>query len=237
MTGSDARDPYAGPFDALPWPTRLTARVVTPGPSPRVNGYDVEGDLAQNGYRFTDLVLLSLSGELPGEPQSKAFDVALTFLAPIAVHDAPTHAATLARICGGKPSAIVSTAAIGLGELARFTLEENAPLIAWLDAGASSAPPTNALARDDADRASTARLRTALHDTALDLPALAHDLSRVPALLVVLHACGLRRTEHLEVAMTVARLATTAAEGLSAKVAGFKEYPLDLPPFRYVEGP
>lgn len=237
MSGDAVRDPYAGPFDALPWPTRLQARVVTPGPAPRVHGYDVEGDLAPNAYRFSELVLLSLTGELPSEQQAKAFDVALVFLAPIAVHDAPAHAAVLARICGGKPGAVVSTAAIGLGELARFTLEEHASLLAWLTDGATSAPPDNALARDHDDRASTARLRAALRSTGLDVPALAHDLARVPALLVALHACGLRRAEQLEVAMTVARLATTAAEGLAAKPAGFKEYPLGLPPFRYVEDP
>lgn len=229
-------DPYAGPFDEAPWPKKLPARVVTPGPRPRVHGYDVEGDLARH-HRFTEVVLLSLLGELPTEPAARAFDVVLAFLAPLAVTEAPTHAAVLARICAGKTSSIVATGAIGLAELARSTLEEHAPLLAFLDGGATGAPPSSALAADDADRAATARLRTAIAETDLVVPGLELDLGRLAAALATLHACGVRRAERLEVALTLARLATTTAEALAAKPAGFREYPLGLPPFRYVEDP
>jgi hypothetical protein len=232
-----AHDPHAGPFDRVPWPTELLARVTTPGPAPRVQGYDVEGDLAKHGYRFTDLVLLSLVGELPSEAQGRAFDVALTFLAPLAAHEAPTHAAMLARICAANTSSITATGAIGLAELARFTMEAHAPFIAWLDAGAQGSLPAGCVTQREDDREAVERLRAALEPSPLAVSALAHDLTRMAALLAVLHACGLRRAEQLEVALTVARLATTTAEALAAPPAAFKEYPMGLPPFRYAEGP
>ncbi len=228
------KDEYTGPFDEVPWPTQLLARVVTPGPSPRVHGYDVESDLARH-HRFVDVVLLSLVGELPSAAEGAAFDVALTFLAPLAVTEAPTHAAVLARTCAGKTSSIVATAAIGLGELARHTLEAHASFLTFLEGGARGPLPEEAQAIGDDDRASTARLRLVIAKASLTVPGLEADVGRVAGLLAVLHACGIRRAEQLEVALTLARLTTTTAEALAAKPAGFREYPLGLPPFRYEE--
>src|SRR5262245_48707929 len=84
-----------GPVEAYPWPEKLEARVVTPGDAPRLHGYDVEADLCAH-YSFVETVLLSLTGELPSEPQAAAFDVALQFLGPLSVAHASTHAAVLA---------------------------------------------------------------------------------------------------------------------------------------------
>ncbi|HEX6764634.1 MAG TPA: hypothetical protein VF103_04130, partial [Polyangiaceae bacterium] len=54
----------SGPLEKAPFPAQLTARVMTPGKNPRLHGYDVEGDLAAH-YTTSELVLLSLTGELP----------------------------------------------------------------------------------------------------------------------------------------------------------------------------
>ena len=97
-----------GPFDVVPWPETLTARVVAPGPAPRLHGYDTERDLAPH-YGLAELTLLSLTGELPAPPQARGFEVATTFVAPIAVSEAPSHAAVLARLCSGSDSAVLGT--------------------------------------------------------------------------------------------------------------------------------
>ena len=82
---------WTGPLDAAEWPEKLTARVVTAGARPRLHGYDVEADLARH-YSFTEMVLLSLTGNLPTAQEARAFDVALQFAAPVSVQEAPTHA-------------------------------------------------------------------------------------------------------------------------------------------------
>src|SRR4051812_18335703 len=51
--------PYVGPFDREPFPDRLTARVVEPGPDARIHGYHVAGDLARHAG-MADVVWLAL---------------------------------------------------------------------------------------------------------------------------------------------------------------------------------
>jgi hypothetical protein len=89
--------------------------VVTPGSEPRVHGYDVERDLARH-YRFSDVTLLALVGRLPSDEQFEAFDAAMSFLAPLPITEAPTHAAVLARICGAQSSGVIGAAAVALAE-------------------------------------------------------------------------------------------------------------------------
>jgi hypothetical protein len=224
-----------GPFDAAEWPERLRARIVTPGPRPRVRGYDVEGDLARN-YSFAEGVLIALTGEPPSAEQGRAFDVAMQFLSPAPVNEAPTHAAALARICAGSDAAIIGTAAVGLAEQARWTVAQSAAMLAWLDADGGP-PPTGSMASDEEERRSVGRLREALLPTGLAVRALDHDLGRTPALLAVLHACGLRRAHAIESAWVIARLATAVAEAMTNKRRAFQLYPTQLPRFRYEEDP
>ena len=115
-----------GPLETETFPERLSARVVEPGPSPRVHGYDVEADLARY-YRASDLTLLSLTGELPSPGASAAFEVACMFLAPISVAEAPVHAAVLARLCAAPSSSIAAVAAIALSQQARALVVEHEP--------------------------------------------------------------------------------------------------------------
>lgn len=222
-----------GPVEDYAFPTTLSARVITPGPRPRVHGYDVEGEVAPH-YRFGESILLALTGEPPDEATGLCFERALTFLSPLAVTEAPTHAAVVARTCAGSAAAVTGTAAVALAEQARWLLARHAPLLVWLDDGCRGEPPALSRAQHDEDRQSVVRLRQALGGLAASrLPA--QDLGRDAALLSVLHACGLRRAEQLEVALVVARLATCAAEALAAKRGALRDYPMDLPPFVYDE--
>lgn len=222
-----------GPFDAAKWPAELRARVVTPGPRPRVRGYDVEGDLARN-YSFAEGVLIALTGEPPSAEQGRAFDVAMQFVSPAPVNEAPVHAAALARLCAGSSAAVAGTAAVGLAEQARWTVAENEALLAWLDEGRGP-PPASSLARGDEERQSVERLREALRPAGLVVGALEHDLGRIPALFAVFYACGVRRPHAIEAVWVVARLATAVAEAMSNKQRAFHLYPTLLPPFRYEE--
>jgi hypothetical protein len=117
-------DPNAPtPFSQNPWPDKLTARVVQPGDDPRIHGYAVAADLAKH-YRFSDVIFLSITGELPTEDQSAKFERALILLSPISVAEAPSHAASLARVCDGSNSAVIGTGAMALAEQARFAVAE-----------------------------------------------------------------------------------------------------------------
>jgi hypothetical protein len=221
-----------GPLDRAPWPDKLTARVVTPGPRPAIHGYDVEADLARN-YSFAEAMLLALTGELPTDEAGRAFEVALLFAAPAPVSEAPTHAAVLARICAGTTSSIQGTAAVALAEQARVLVAEHR---AWIDAlsGALTAVPPEYCATSDEDRASVERIRQALPE-GMVVPALAFDITRNAALLALLHGSGLKRASQIECALVMAKLPVATAEALATPAGSFRKYPLLLPPTEYVE--
>jgi len=221
-----------GPLDDVEWPAKLTARVVTPGPCPRVHGYDVEGDLARH-YSFAETVLLALTGDLPAKGEARAFDVALQFAAPAFVQEAPTHATILARICMASTSQMLGVAAIALAEQARVLVADHR---AWIDllAGPFSEAPPELLAKTDEERESVMRLRQALRGTVV-VPALVHDLGRPAALLATLHASGLRTADTMECALVLARLPVAMAEGLATPAGSHREYPVLLPPIAYTQ--
>jgi hypothetical protein len=224
-----------GPLDVAAFPATLSARVVTPGARPRVHGYDVEGDLARH-YGPTDLLLLSLTGELPSPEASAALGVALTFLAPVSVAHASVHGAVLARLCGAIGGSTLGVAAIGLAEQARVLLDEHVALLAWLSAPTGELP-AQYRASNDEDRAAVGRLEQALMASRFVPPALAARPTRAAALLIVLFACGLTQRDQLEAAIVCARLPSAVAEALSVKVADFDQYPANLPRYRYQEQP
>jgi len=225
-----------GPLESgASFPSRLTARVVTPGERPRVHGYDVEGDLALH-YQPTDLLFLLLMGELPTPAVSRAFSVVLMFLAPVSVAHASTHAAVVGRLCGAPASSEFGIAAIGAAEHARALVDEHTELFAWLRAP-RVAFPERFRARDAADLAALSRLERALEAAGLAVPGLAQRPSRDAALLMVLFTAGFKRRERLEAAIMLARLPSGIAEALGERPTNFANYPINLPRFAYTESP
>jgi citrate synthase len=218
-----------GPIETYPWPKELRGNVTTPGHQPRIHGYDVEEDLARN-YRYCDVVLLALTGELPSEEQSIAFDTALMFLAPVSVAEAPTHVAVLAHITGSRSSAILGVSAIALAERARFIVAESAPLLEWL---AAPGPPFRGAATGNDDLEAVERLRAALRARNVRIDALSQRLSRQEAVVATLWFAGLTRPDQLEAALVLASLPAVAAEARFHPVASFREYPMQLPPYHY----
>jgi hypothetical protein len=222
---------YVGPLETGSWPERLCARVVTPGSQPRIHGYDVEADLARH-YRWTDLLLLSLTGELPTPAASAAVDVAMTFLAPVSVAHASTHATVLARLCGASTSTTLGTAAIGLAEQARFLVSELEDVLVWLDNPGSDLPEQHR-AKETADVAGVERLIAALERTNFSVPGLSLRPTLPAALVIVLHACGLTRAEQIESAIVISRMPAAVAEALQERATNFREYPVNLPRYVY----
>lgn len=219
-----------GPFDGMTTPARIKARVVMPGSEPCIHGYALEDDLALH-YGFTDTLYLTLTAELPSAETARAFEVALLFLAPVAIDEAPTHAASLARLCAAPASAVLAVGAVGLAERARYTLEGHRDFLTWL-AHPVGAPPDVSLSAEACDRESVARLRAAL-PAALSVPALEQPLTRAAAVLAVLFACGLRRSEQIQAAWTFAGMASCFAEAIATPQTSFEQYPMNLPAFRY----
>jgi hypothetical protein len=224
---------FSGPLESGQFPDKLTARVITPGARPRVHGYDVETDLARH-YRATDLVLLSLTGELPVEPARAAFEVAWMFLAPVSVAHAGPHATVLSRLCGSTASSMLGVAAIGLAEQARALVAEHAELLRWLKSKAD-ALPARYRGQEQEMRDAVERLRQALAGTGLVVQALEQTPTRDAALLSVLFACGLRRPEQLQAVIVLARLPSALAEGFAERATNFANYPINLPAFAYQE--
>jgi hypothetical protein len=226
-------EPTAGPFDRSDWPQELRARVVSSGSESRIHGYAVESDLARH-YGFADTLYLCLVRELPSPEVARAFEIALIFLAPVAIHEGPTHAAVLARLGGAPVGVVLSVGAVGLAERARAALDRLQAVVDWLERanGEASEPPAVALAADDRDRDSVARLRAALPEQ-LAVPALSYGVSREAAVVAVLRACGLRRREQLEAAWTFAGLTSCLAEGLATRKTNFMSYAMNLPAFAY----
>jgi hypothetical protein len=219
------------PLDEAHWPEKLAARVVAPGPRPAIHGYDVEEDLARH-YSFAEMMLLALTAQIPSAEQGKAFEVALQFVCPCTVNEAPTHAAILARVCAGTTSSIQGTAAIALAEQARVRIAEHRSWIEALSGPIAGVDDAHRPSNDD-ERASVDRLRRAIRGT-FAVPALSHDVGRFAAILAVFYECGLRQAEQMECALVLARLPVAVAEALATPAAGYRDYPVHLPPIEYV---
>lgn len=223
----------SGPMEEFPWPEKLTARVVSPGPRPRIHGYDVEGDLALH-YSFAETVLLTLTGEPPDPVRGKAFEIALIFLSPITIAEAPTHAAAIARLAGSRASGVLATGAIGLSEQASFILETHREFLETPDKTALHFPE-RFRARSDEEREIVKRLKNAL-PVGFQFPGSEEDPAPIPALLGVIHACGIKKPEEMQVVLVLARLASLFAEASTTRPGRINDYPMNLPSFRYSEG-
>lgn len=235
MSEPDRAERPTSPLDAARSADRLIARVVDPGPPPRILGYDVEGDLSRH-YGYAELLLLMGTGQLPEPVAARALEVALAFLAPANVGEAPGHAAVLSRVCSAPYRSTLAIGALALAEEAAFTLAEHSPWLAWLTASEAERgdPPGSYLATDEVDRAALARLRAALDAIPFAVPALAVGPTRTAALLAVLHACGLGEPA-MALVWVVARLPAVAAEAVSTEPLGLREYPINLPELDYQE--
>ncbi|MGH1345485.1 MAG: hypothetical protein ACRBN8_28230 [Nannocystales bacterium] len=199
------------PVEATPWPEKLDAHVVSPGPRPRVHGYALQEDLARH-YDFGEFLVTALVGTPPSPSWGRAVNMALIILGGGGVDTAAVHVATLARRCGADERSVLETGMLAL--LEQVSAEAAAP-------SASSEPTPAAL------------------EFHRSLPSEVQDTVGVPTSTVcchadrVLSAAGLSSPMQRMVARSVARLPTLAAEAMAATRNDVRGYPMQLPNFDY----
>jgi hypothetical protein len=221
------KPPGPGALDDLPWPDKLSANAIDCDASDdRIHGFSLLGDLARN-YSPSEILYLSLVGELPDAKAARVFDLALASLASMSPREAPTHIAVLSRICAAQLSSAFGAGLVALAEQARFIVAEHMELLAWLR------NPTSALpAKYTSEDPWTASLVSAARG--LDVPELTATMTRDAARLTLLHAAGLRDPNQWEAAIVGARFSGLAAEALLATPDQLKLYPVKVPPYHYV---
>lgn len=224
---------WDGPLESGSFPDQLLARVITPGSTPRVHGYDVQNDLALN-YGLVDVAFLALTGELPESGIGLALNAVLVVLAPVSVACAPTHAAVLSKLCGAGVKSTLAVATIALAEQARHIVDEHADLLDWLENTARPFPSRH-VAVTQPDRDAVHRLERALEGSALVAPGMELSPTLDAAILLVLHACGLRSAAQLQAILVWARLPLVMSEALAESEANLRRYPINLPRFVYEE--
>jgi hypothetical protein len=215
------RNETAGPVLGHEWPEQLVARLVSKDET-RVAGYDVVDDLAEH-WRFSDLLFLALTGELPNEREGRVFEYVLMNLAPASVARASVHGAVLTRVCDASQAATAASAAMGAAEEARFVVAR------VLEAHAKN--DFDAL-RDPRGGPATSRIVQGLSRRGLTLT-LPLDLVRDAVLLLALVAIGFTDSTRLECAYFVARSPLALAEAMQQPTRAFREYPMKLPHFEY----
>jgi len=202
-------DDSTSPVDAHRWPTRLPAHVVAPDHPPRVHGFDLTGDLAQN-YDFGEFVVTALTGTPPSNAWGVAVNMALIALGAAGVERASVHAATVARRCGADDASVLATGALGLAEEA---VGEVSP---------RGRPPT------EEGRAFFESLPTEVR-MAIEGPNRAtEDLA-----LSILEGAGLTTRLQRMAAVCLAKLPTLVAEVSAVRRGDVQSYPMKLPRFSY----
>lgn len=204
--------------------------VVKPGAAPRLRGYDLHGDLAPN-YRLPELLLLSLTGELPSGADAVAFEKAMAFLMNTPVTSAGAHAARVTQVGRGGATAVVSVGITALIAEANHQIEQASALLDLVE-GRTLSPGAAITASSAEERQAVAQLRSQLPWT--ELGVLAHDLGIVPAVLAVFYRCGLHRTEQWLIALVHGRMTSSLAEGFGDFTRSFASLPVELPQVRYV---
>lgn len=225
-------DDSMGPIESGDWPEHLTARAVD---GSRFFGYDVQEDLARH-YRYSDVLYLALTGELPDDARSRAFGTILVFSSTMSVGEAPVHATMLAQLCGARPGGVLSVAALSIGEHVEPLVARVSEILSSMGTLANGAAlPDDLRATSDDERLSVARLRTQL-EPFVPVPTHEMDPSLDVALVATLRACGLDAVFPIVAALVVGRLPSAVAEARLTRSGDFRHYPMNTPRFVYVPG-
>jgi len=212
---SESKRSAPRPVEANPWPDKLDAHVVSPGPPPRVHGYALCEDLARH-YDFGEFLVTALVGTPPTASWGRAVNMALVVLGGAGVDGAGVHVATLARRCGADDRSALQTGMLGLVE------EVSAEV---------SAPPSDAAATTAA-----LEFHRLLPDDVQGAVGVPVSTVRRHALRVLTEA-GLSSPMQQMVALSIARLPTLAAEAMAVPRSDVRGYPMQLPAFDYQPPP
>lgn len=223
-------EPPQGPVEQGAWAEQLTARAVTLGPSPRLWGYDVQGDLTRH-YGPVEMAWLAILGSLPDcDLHAKVLEVVLGFLAPVTMAEAPSHAAGLTRLCGSEPASVISVAALTLSQQGRHTLNQHAELWAWLR-GEGAWPEALSVGREHAgpSQALAERLGTLGYDS----PVFERSTHLVTTCLSVLFELGMSKPEQLLSLWVWCKMPYVLAEAFAVSPGRLLEYPMNVPKYVY----
>jgi hypothetical protein len=225
------KPPAPGVFDETVWPDKLIAKAVLLGDADdRLHGYSVLGDIARH-YRYSDLVYLSVMGELPDARAAALFHVALCSFATVAVNEAPAHVGVLSRICGGTFAAAIGAGALAAADDARHKLDAHVALLAWLS-DPNDVVPDEFTSTEIEHREWVQTLRGLIGDA----PLVRSEMTRDAARIALLFEAGLRNRDTVEAAIVVARVCGLVPEIVATGPQDIGSYPVTLPPFHYVEG-
>lgn len=220
-----------GIFDNFDTPEKLDALVVSISADPAIHGYSVFSDLAVH-YTFTEMIYLALTGEIPDQKIGKAFEYVLKFLFPMTAAEAPSNAGILAKVCSGESSAVLSVTAVTLVDMASFWMEKHEKLLSWLEA------PHNPFPKEycNQDRESQSIVRQfskLIYQTGISSPIFEHNPTLIAALIAILYACDIKKSDQIKAAIVFAKYPCAITEGFATASFSFKKYPIRLPDYKY----
>lgn len=206
-------------FDLNESATLLPAYVMNDDES-CVHGYSIDSDLSK-GKSVSDLIYLSLIGELPTERQRAAFDVGYMFLAFQSPGDASIHGASLSKRMGAPSLSVINTLLLSLSDQAcawskrhidvdenrfcdHFQTEQSCERTAFLVERLKSRGVINFLD----ERVSRLEIDSALFH--------------------LFYAIGFRESFHFETIFLHAKSTPAIAEAMAAPL-GNRDYPFQLP--------
>ncbi|MEM1023878.1 MAG: hypothetical protein AAGD10_00530 [Myxococcota bacterium] len=206
---------FRGPIEDGEWVEAWTARVVKPGPAPRVRGYDLDGDLALH-YGWSERTFLTHRGRLPSPEESRDFERSLAFVSAASVDEGPTAAASIARLAGARPAGFVVSVISVLAEEAQSLVVE----------GASGEGPLF----------SPSRVKGFLAGLSEERRAVIEEESRLPvAVRRCWEALGFTKPEAWVELWCLSRLPAVLAEAFAVRPGSFRQVPMRTPDFEYQE--
>ena len=206
---------FRGPIEDGQWPDRWTARVVRPGPEPRIRGYAVDEDLALH-YGWTERTFLTHRGRFPTGEENQDLERSLAFASAATVDEGPTAAASVARLAGARPAGFMVSVMSVLAEEAQSLVVE----------GAEGEGPLF-----DPDR-----VRRFVEGLSNERQQRIEERRRLPvALRGCWSALGFGKPEAWVELWCLSRLPAVLAEAFAVRPGSFRQVPMRLPDFAYEE--
>lgn len=227
---------FKGILDTVSFPNKITGYVVAPDNDPRIHGFAVQADL---GFTcgFTQVIWLSLTGELPTVEEVEIFNRALVWLTPMHVGEGPTHAAVLAKVISAPNEVVPAVATIALGQRIKAELQELASFFNWLEKREGSLP--SEIIEPEPSVSQLETWKKLGEDTRrwFGSQRAFEGLMwrREPTAYALFYYLGIRDEARLIALSTIARLSTILAEAACTEAGSIMRYPTKTPSYVYME--
>lgn len=211
----------------LPCSETLEARVFDYSESPSIFGYDIETDLLQH-YSLQEVLLLTLTGELPDKKQSLLLSVVLTSLVAGNPTDDYVHGGILTRTFSNAEESILPAVAPIAAQRTLHLLNSHQPFIEWLKNPTEPLPEIAVGSENKTQPLIDALQRRGVKSKFLDFP-----LTTTAARFALLFEAGLTERWQLQFICSWMALLAPTAEAMARPSCAFLDYPIRLP--RFVE--